>query len=120
MQTAAAIFLAMHGLAHLVGFAGAWRLGEPGRVLHKANIFGGRLMLSETQLRAAGLLWFAGALAFLAVAVLLYTAHPLAFHGILVAAIFSAVLCLGFMPEARIGFVINIALIALMLYNGLQ
>jgi hypothetical protein len=115
MQTVLAVFVALHGLAHLVGFAGAWQLGEPGRVLHKSNIFGGRFKLSSSQLRLAGLLWLICALAFIVVAVLQHAVSPFFPAVALGVAATSGLLCLAFLPEARIGLAINVMIIAAVL-----
>ena len=37
MRPFLAIFMMLHGLAHLVGFAGSWQLGEPGKITYKTT-----------------------------------------------------------------------------------
>src|SRR5829696_5581074 len=94
MRIALAILMALHGVAHLVGFSGAWSLAPEG-VPYKTTVLAGHVDLGDVGIRAVGLLWLAAAAAFL-------------FAGL---AAVSLRLSATEWPEARIGVAINALII---------
>jgi hypothetical protein len=110
MRVFVALLFAVHGFAHLVGFAGAWNLSR--EIAHKTTILGGRFDAGDAGIRVIGLLWLVAALAFAAAgAAALARAPwwPAAAMGVTAA---SLVLCAIEWPETRIGLAIDAALIA--------
>lgn len=107
MRFLVAAFLLGHGLAHVVGFFGAW---APTRT----TIIGDRIDLGTGWIKLVGLMWLGFALAFGGVAIA--AAFGLAWWttvGLSLAA-GSFVLCLLQLPETRFGVALNLALIVLL------
>jgi len=110
MRIALAILMALHGVAHLVGFAGAWSLAPEG-VPYKTTVLAGHVDLGDVGIRAVGLLWLATAAAFLfaGLAAVRGTAWwPQLALGV---AAVSLLLSATEWPEARIGVAINALII---------
>jgi hypothetical protein len=104
------VFLILHGLAHLVGFAGPWGLASS--LAPQTTLLGGRMPIGALGMRVVGVFWLGGALAFTiaAVGVLRHAAWwPSFAFG---AAIGSLLLCALSLPQAKLGIPINIAIIA--------
>jgi hypothetical protein len=111
MRIALAVLMAVHGIAHLVGFAGAWQLA-PGGFPYKTTVLGGQVDLGNAGIRVVGLLWLTTAVAFVAVAVGTVAGVVWWAPAALTIAIVSLLLSVLEFPEARLGVVINIAIIA--------
>jgi hypothetical protein len=110
MRYVLAAFLLAHGFAHLVGLAGSWRLGTG--VPHKTTLLGGRLDLGERGIRAFGVVWLFGAVAFATAAAALILVPALWTTLVLAAAAFSLIISVLALPDARLGVGINIVLLA--------
>jgi hypothetical protein len=59
--------LILHGLAHLVGFAGPWGLASS--LAPQITLLGGRMPIGALGMRVVGVFWLGGALAFTIAAV---------------------------------------------------
>lgn len=111
MRFVFALALAVHGVAHLVGFVSSWKLAVLPELPYKTTIFGGRLDIGDTGVRAIGLLWLLAAVTFL------LTAAATAVHAqwtprlALFAAIGSLLLCVAGWPDSRIGLAVNVGLL---------
>jgi hypothetical protein len=119
MRTAFAVFLLLHGLAHLVGFVTPWGSGTPkadgtpqaGPPPNPRLILGGRYSLSRRLSRTLGFLWLAAAGAFAVAAYGIWSAAAWQWGALLVALLASLVLTFVWLPVARIGLAINILLL---------
>jgi hypothetical protein len=105
-----AVFLLLHGAAHLVGFAGSWRLSS--EIPYHTTLLGGRLDAGDAGIRLLGVLWLLTALAFAAAAGAVLFESTL-WRG-LTLAVAGASLMLSALhwPEARVGVALNVAIIA--------
>jgi hypothetical protein len=111
MRILAALFLALHGCAHLVGFRAAlWPTQD---LLSKLQ--GGVLGIGHTGSRVLGLLWGGIALSYLASAGLLLARSSSWTSVALVASATSLLMCALFWPAARIGLYIDVALLLVVL-----
>lgn len=108
------LFLA-HGIAHLVGFAAAWKLGNFPDLPFKTTVLGGALDLGESGIRVMGLAWVALAAAFVLSAAGLVLLQPWWTSAAWWAIGMSLVVCLVNLPEARVGVAMNIGLALLVL-----
>lgn len=113
MRFALAILMALHGVAHLVGFAVPWRLVENEDMPRGTTLLAGLVDVGEEGIRMVGLLWLALAVAFFAASFATWTARP-SWVSLTVAVagtslLFSAV---GW-PAARIGVFVNAAILLL-------
>jgi hypothetical protein len=115
MRVPLALFIGLHAIAHLVGFAGSWRLSVPEGIPYRTTVFGGRVDLGDIGIRAIGILWLLTAIAFLIAATGVMTGAAWWMTGTLGVAIASLGLCLLEWPQARIGAVVNVALICILL-----
>jgi 2-hydroxy-6-oxonona-2,4-dienedioate hydrolase len=115
MRLALVVFLALHGLAHLVGFVAPWgqapraAAGSPALVKHA--LFGGRLTLGVFAARAAGILWMLGTLAFGVTAVGVWRESAWAWGALVGVLCCSLILTLHRWPKARIGAAVNVGLL---------
>lgn len=112
MRLLAALFLALHGTAHLVGFrAGFWTSAQAAR----SSLLGGVVGVGQFGLKMFGVMWLAIALSYWVAAGLLL-ARSASFLQVAVATtLASAGLCVVFWPEARIGFFLDVAVLAALL-----
>jgi hypothetical protein len=105
-----AFVFAAHGVAHLVGFLGSWRLASFAEMPYRTTILSGRIDLGESGIRAMGAGWLALAVACgvvaLGFAIDARWAVRLA-AGVLLA---SSLFCILGWPEARIGLFVNLGL----------
>ena len=122
MRAFFAVFLLLHGLAHLVGFLVPWRLvpGSTGAPAPPMNrLLGGRLVLNDVSARSLGLLWLVAALAFAVVSIAWWRQQPWSGEALVLIAIASLVLTIAWWPATRIGFALNIAILLVLLLIGL-
>jgi len=117
MYAAFAAFLLLHGFAHLVGFVGPWRLSNS--VQPESTLLAGRISIEMSGMRALGMFWLGGALAFTVAAVGVLRHAPWWPAFTFGAAIGSLVLCVLSIPQSRIGIPINVAIIVTMLLTHL-
>jgi hypothetical protein len=110
MRIAIAVFLALHGFAHVVGFAGSFGLAES--IPYKTTILGGTIDLGDTGIRAFGLLWLVAAGAFLVASAAAMTGQAWWVKATLLATVASLALSIMAIPEARIGVMLNVAILA--------
>jgi hypothetical protein len=113
VRYAIAVFFFLHGFAHVVGFAGAWKLAKD--VPYKTTLLSGRLDVGDTGIRVMGIIWLLTALMFALTAVAL--AVQLSWWRVAAISVvsFSLVLCAVNLPEAKIGLVINILLLVFLI-----
>jgi hypothetical protein len=109
MKKLLAVFLALHGLAHLVGVMTAWKLLEP-EGGYPTALLDGRWEVGSTVMAVSGVFWLLGAGAFLVAAYALVAKRTWALPAVATAATYSLVLSAVHWPEAHIGVYINAAL----------
>ncbi len=112
MHYAIAVFIAIHGFAHLVGFVVPWRLAELAEMPYSTLLFGGKLDVGDTGIRFVGLLWLVVALGYFA------TAGAIAFlllwwlAALFVVTVFSLLLCIVGWPHSKIGLFLDVGILA--------
>ena len=110
MRIALAVLMMVHGVAHLVGFAGAWRLAPDG-IPYKTTVLAGHVDLGDVGIRAVGVLWLGLALGFAVAAIGIIGDRswwPATAVGVTIA---SLLLSATEWPEARIGVAINVLIL---------
>ena len=112
MRIAIAVIMGLHGIAHLVGFAVPWRLAAPPGGVYPTTLLDGRVAVGEAGMRAVGVVWLLLALGFLAVGAGAVLARPGWVQAAIAVALVSLMWCLVGWPEARIGALLNAALLA--------
>ena len=115
MRMALAILLALHGVAHLPGLVGAWRLAELDGAPYHTTLLAGRLDVGDGGMRILGALWLLGAMLFWLAAggAVVQRAWwmPLA----VATALLSLALAVLELPYARIGVAVNVAILLALL-----
>ena len=114
MRFVAAIVFLAHGLAHLVGFVGGWRLSAT--VPYKTTVLAGRLDVGNVGSRIMGLLWLFIAIDFGIVAWGAWSGYGWWPFGGLVTALGSLLLCLIAWPDAAIGAYVNLGIVAWLMF----
>ncbi|MDZ7778734.1 MAG: ABC transporter permease [Gemmatimonadota bacterium] len=107
MRSALTVFMALHAIAHLVGFAVAWRLLESDEVPFKTTLWFGLLDVGPVGIRLVGLLWLTLAVLFLVASGGALLGQPWWMGLAWATAGTSLVLSVLSLPEARIGIVAN-------------
>lgn len=112
MRILLAVVMVLHGMAHLPGFVTGWQLARLEGLPYHTTILVGRLDLGDAGIRLVRLLWLATAVAFcVAGAAALANASwwmPVA-AGV---ALGSLLLSLLELPNARVGAVVNLVILA--------
>lgn len=108
-----ALVLAMHGVAHLVGFSSAWRLSAPASRQYRTTLLAGHVDVGEAGMRLLGFVWLATAILFWAAAIGALSATGWWVPLTLGAAFVSMVLSATEWPEAGLGILVNLAIVAL-------
>ena len=115
MRLILAALMAVHGFAHLVGFAGAWQLAPAKEIPYKTTVLAGHVHLGDAGIRVMGVLWLLAALAFIAAAGGAAFNSPWWMRGALVVTCVSLAMTIVEWPEARIGVVVNLVILAVLL-----
>lgn len=109
MRALAALFLALHGVAHLVGFRAAFWPG-PG-LPERASLLGGLVDVGYMSSRALGVVWLLLALGYVACAGLVLGRSPLWTSLTLWVSTASLLMCALFWPDAKIGLFLDLAIL---------
>lgn len=113
MYIAFAVFLVLHGFAHLVGFAGSWGLSAG--IVPQTALLNGRIPLGIEAVRMMGILWAVLAAAFVFAAVGVARQEPWWATATIVIASASFTMCVLGLPDAKIGVFVNVVIIAAVL-----
>ena len=111
-----AVFLALHGLVHVVGFTVPWGLGGPRGVGYSTLILNRSVEVGDTAVKLLGFVWLAAAFAFVMVAVMIWRGHPWALRSTVALVFGSLVLCTIDLPGAVMGLVIDVVLLILLVF----
>ena len=109
-----AAFLIGHGVAHIVGFVVPWKLMPTPEMAYRTTILGGMMDVGDAGIRAIGIVWLSIALAFVVVAGGVVAGWSMRMAVFALLALSSAFCVIGW-PEARIGLIVNAALLAALL-----
>ena len=102
-----AIFLALHGLAHLVRITDAWTSDN-----YTTELLDGFVDVGTVGSRIDSVIWLLGAAAFIIAAILIWQRSAGAMRALFGVAAFSTLLCITSPREAWVGLVINVILLA--------
>jgi magnesium-transporting ATPase (P-type) len=111
-----AVFMALHGLVHVIGFTVPWGLGGPRDVGYSTLILNRSIEVGDTAVKLLGFVWLAAAIAFVIVAVMIWRGHPWALRSTVTLLIGSLVLCTIGLPGAVMGLAIDVALLVLLAF----
>ncbi len=108
MKTLLGIIMVLHGIAHGVGFAGAWGLSR--NIPYKTTVLNGHIDMGPVGIRLVGVLWLLAGITFVVAAVTAFTNQPTWLRATAVALITSTVLTAFELPEAKIGLALNVVM----------
>ena len=111
LRRAAAVFFALHGLIHLMGFVAAWQLATLPELAYRTTAFNGAVEIGDGGARVVGITWLIGVAAFLVAAWGLWRNAAWAPRGAVVAAAVSAAICAIGLPDAYLGLAIDVVIL---------
>jgi hypothetical protein len=114
MRLALSALLIAHGVAHLVGFVVPWRLMATSDVPYRTTILAGAIEVGDVGVRALGVVWLAAALAFVVLGGALLAGFGVRSWMFAVLGL-SLALCAAGWPDARIGVIVNVVVLAALL-----
>jgi|GEM_PF-866357 len=117
MKTILAIYLFIHGFAHLVGFLVYWRFLKEKNVKYKTTLFPGNMEIGEDGIRLIGFFYLLTAFGFGYVGYELLTDGLLWSQFIWYAIVVSIILCITGLPDTRYGILANVILIIFLALN---
>ena len=110
-RRAAAVFLALHGLVHVMGFAAAWQVATLPEISYRTTALNGALEIGDAGARLLGIGWLVAACAFLVVAWGAWRARPWGLRATVLGATVSLVVCVLGLPDAYRGVAIDVAIL---------
>ena len=111
-RLAAAVFLVLHGFAHVLGFLGSWRLAELRDVPYTTLVVNGAIDVGDVGIRIVGLLWLAAAAGFVVAGIAVWRSVRSALRITVVATSFSLVVCVLGLPASPVGVAIDVAVLS--------
>jgi hypothetical protein len=120
IRVGGAMFLALRALAHILGFASAWRLAEFPDVPYTTWIANGTADVGAIGIRVVGLLWVAACAAMLSAAALVWRRSSRASAALVGAAVLSLVMCVIGLPAAAIGAAIDVVILAILTVGSIR
>jgi hypothetical protein len=112
MRIMLAVLMVLHGVAHLPGFVSEWRLANLEGIPYRTTILAGRADLGDAGIRVVGMLWLLSAVGFWVAGVAAISDLSWWIPVATAIALGSLLLSLVELPEARIGVVVNLAILA--------
>ena len=115
LRVALAGLLALHGFAHLVGFAVPWRILQTEEMPYSTTLLAGRVDVGDMGIRAVGLVWLGLAMAFGVAALGAWMQRPGWPDVAMTVAGLSLVFSVLGLPASRIGIPVNLLILAVLL-----
>jgi hypothetical protein len=109
------VFIILHGLAHLMATSVYWQLTESPDLVYDTAVLGGRVDLGENGIWLYGLLWLIAGLGTALAGIALFTRAAWAKPLLLAVTVFSLALCVLVIEAAKVGILINLAILAALL-----
>ena len=117
MKITIAIFLFLHGLAHLVGFIVPWRIAKMDDMPYKTTLIYGKVDVGDIGIRIMGIIWLLIAMVYFYSGWITYQQMDIWLIFTLITTVVSLFFCILAIPDTKIGIVINIILIVLYYLN---
>jgi hypothetical protein len=113
MRIVLEILMVLHGVAHVPGFVGSWRLATLEGVPYHTTLLGGHLDVGDGGMRVVGAVWLLTALAFGATAAGALGNRSWWVSLALGAVVMSAALSILEWPIARAGLLVNLVILGI-------
>lgn len=111
MKILIAIFLFIHGFAHLIGFVVPWKIAQLEEMPYKTTLFNGSLNIGDLGIKIIGVFWLLVAIAFFLSVYLIISQNPLWFFFTFFVSLNSIILCILGWPDSKIGVFANFFLL---------
>lgn len=111
-RAAIGLLLALHGVAHAVGFTASWRLAASTDAPYTTLVLNGSIDVGDAGIRLVGILWLVAAAGMIAAAVQVWGRASHAFAAVAAATSFSLVMCLVGLPASQVGVAIDLLILA--------
>ena len=116
LRIGAAVVLAVHGLIHLIGFVVPWQLAAIEGFPYRTALLNETLEVGDSGARFVGLIWLVLAVGFGIAASGLWRGRHWALLATVLLAAGSLVVCVLGLPEAGLGVLINVLILASVTY----
>jgi hypothetical protein len=117
LRLAIGVFLIAHGIAHLAGFVVPWQLMKSPDLPYRTTIFGGAIDVGVVGIKIVGILWLLLAIAVAGLGTS-YLANRMSYPAAFGVVGASLLMSIAGWPDARIGVVINVVLLAVLKVLG--
>lgn len=114
LRLPAAAVLAVHGLIHFIGLFAYWQLATFEQLRYSTTVLNGSLDVGEVGIRLVGVGWAAAGTLLLAGAWLVVRRDRRTLPVVVAATAVSTVMCTLGLPDAVLGLVVDLALIAVL------
>ena len=112
-----AVFLFLHGIAHLVGFVVPWRIMRVEEMPYKTTLLAGKIDVGDWGIKATGLIWFILATGFFLLGLNVffkwYEGEVIPY----ILSLLSLVMCVLGWPDAKIGIAANLFIVSFLIWN---
>ena len=115
LRLIAGVFLALHGLIHLMGFVVPWKLATIESLPYTTTVLNGSWDIGATGIQVLGLFWLFAALGFVAAGVGIIARQEWWWAATLTVTVVSLVITALQWPEAQFGTYIDVVLVALLI-----
>lgn len=118
LRRGVAIFIVLHGLIHLIGFAVPWRLAVFDGLPYSTSAVYGLLEMGDAGARALAIVWLGVAAAFVVGAVAIWRHRRWAAGWCTASAAVSAAVCFLGLPSAVTGLLVDVVIIGAFILLG--
>ncbi|MFC2156301.1 hypothetical protein ACFLT9_00560 [Acidobacteriota bacterium] len=108
MKIVVAIFIFIHGFAHIVGFLAYWKILKNPDMPYKTTIIFDKVNVGDVGMRILGVIWLLTAVAFAYVGYGVLTQMPLWLSYAWIVTAISMALCISGWPETKFGVIANV------------
>ncbi len=117
MKIVLAVFLFIHGFAHLVGFVVPWKLAKFEDMFYSTKIFYKKLDVGHTGIRIVGILWLFAAMGYFYSVYALFTDVAWGIWFTWIVTFYSFFLSIIGLPDSKFGIAANLTLLIFLFMN---
>ena len=117
MKIVLAIYLSIHGFAHIVGFLVSWKIMKSDDQPYSTKLLSRKIDVGDMGIRIMGILWLLTALGFFLSAYGVFSLAEWWNMSAWLFAIFSLLICLISLPNTKFGVLANVLLIVFLIIN---
>ena len=118
LRRGVAIFIALHGLIHLIGFAVPWKLAVFDGLPYSTSAVFGLVEMGDAGARALAIVWLGTAVAFVVGGVAIWQRRGWAAGWTAASAVISAVVCFLGLPSSAFGLLVDVVIVGAFVLLG--